>query len=99
MEAFEPVLLSERPDWVVVVGDVNSTLATALVTAKLGESLGCQLAHVEAGLRSRDWRMPEEVNRILTDLCRMSSSPPAARPEATLRRKGSRPGESDSWAM
>lgn len=67
MEAFEPVLLSERPDWVVVVGDVNSTLATALVTAKLGESLGCQLAHVEAGLRSRDWRMPEEVNRILTD--------------------------------
>jgi UDP-N-acetylglucosamine 2-epimerase (non-hydrolysing) len=67
MEAFEPVLLSERPDWVVVVGDVNSTLATALVTAKLGESLGCRLAHVEAGLRSRDWRMPEEVNRILTD--------------------------------
>jgi len=67
MEAFEPVLLSERPDWVVVVGDVNSTLATALVTAKLGETLGCQLAHVEAGLRSRDWRMPEEVNRILTD--------------------------------
>lgn len=67
MEAFESVLLEERPDWVVVVGDVNSTLACALVTAKLREELGCRLAHVEAGLRSGDWRMPEEVNRVLTD--------------------------------
>jgi UDP-N-acetylglucosamine 2-epimerase (non-hydrolysing) len=67
MEAFEPVLLRVRPDWVVVVGDVNSTLACALVTAKLRHELGCRLAHVEAGLRSGDWRMPEEVNRVLTD--------------------------------
>jgi UDP-N-acetylglucosamine 2-epimerase (non-hydrolysing) len=67
MEAFEPVLSKEKPDWVVVVGDVNSTLACALVTVKLKEELGCRLAHVEAGLRSGDWRMPEEVNRVLTD--------------------------------
>lgn len=67
MEAFEPVLLSVRPDWVVVVGDVNSTLACALVAVKLKEQVGCRIAHVEAGLRSGDWRMPEEVNRVLTD--------------------------------
>lgn len=67
MERFEPVLLAERPDWVIVTGDVNSTLACALVTAKLRHELGCRLGHVEAGLRSHDWRMPEEVNRVLTD--------------------------------
>jgi UDP-N-acetylglucosamine 2-epimerase (non-hydrolysing) len=67
MEAFEPVLTEVRPDWVVVVGDVNSTLACALVAVKLKESLGCRIAHVEAGLRSGDSRMPEEVNRVLTD--------------------------------
>ena len=67
MEAFEPVLETEDPDWVVVVGDVNSTLACALVTAKRKEEQGVRLAHVEAGLRSGDWRMPEEVNRVLTD--------------------------------
>jgi UDP-N-acetylglucosamine 2-epimerase (non-hydrolysing) len=67
MEAFEPVLQQERPEWVVVVGDVNSTLACALVAAKLQPELGCRTAHVEAGLRSRDWRMPEEVNRVVTD--------------------------------
>ena len=67
MEAFEPVLAEVRPEWVVVVGDVNSTLACALVAAKLRPELGCRLAHVEAGLRSGDWRMPEEVNRVLTD--------------------------------
>jgi len=67
MEAFEPVLLEERPDWVVVVGDVNSTIACALVAAKLKAETGCRIAHVEAGLRSMDWRMPEEVNRELTD--------------------------------
>jgi UDP-N-acetylglucosamine 2-epimerase (non-hydrolysing) len=67
MESFEPVLLETRPAWVVVVGDVNSTLACALVAAKLKEEVGCRIAHVEAGLRSNDWRMPEEVNRVLTD--------------------------------
>jgi UDP-N-acetylglucosamine 2-epimerase (non-hydrolysing) len=67
MERFDVVLASERPDWVVVVGDVNSTLAAALVTAKRRPEIGCRLAHVEAGLRSGDWRMPEEVNRVVTD--------------------------------
>ena len=67
MLAFEPVLTEVRPDWLVVVGDVNSTLACSLVAAKHRESLGCRIAHVEAGLRSHDWRMPEEVNRVLTD--------------------------------
>jgi UDP-N-acetylglucosamine 2-epimerase (non-hydrolysing) len=63
MERFEPVVLRERPDWVLVVGDVNSTLACALVCVKLG----VKVAHVEAGLRSRDRTMPEEINRLLTD--------------------------------
>lgn len=67
MERFEVVLNAERPGWVVVVGDVNSTMAAALVTAKLRPLIGCRLAHVEAGLRSGDWRMPEEVNRVVTD--------------------------------
>lgn len=67
MEAFEPVLRAVAPEWVVVVGDVNSTLACSLVAAKLRPELGCRIAHVEAGLRSGDWRMPEEVNRVLTD--------------------------------
>jgi UDP-N-acetylglucosamine 2-epimerase (non-hydrolysing) len=67
MEAFEPVLLELNPRWVVVVGDVNSTLACALVVSKLKPQTGCGVAHVEAGLRSGDWRMPEEVNRVLTD--------------------------------
>jgi UDP-N-acetylglucosamine 2-epimerase (non-hydrolysing) len=67
MERFDPVLMAERPDWVVVVGDVNSTLAAALVTAKRRPEIGCRLVHVEAGLRSGDWAMPEEVNRVVTD--------------------------------
>jgi UDP-N-acetylglucosamine 2-epimerase (non-hydrolysing) len=63
MIAFERVLLEHRPDWVIVVGDVNSTVACALDAAKLG----IKVAHVEAGLRSRDRSMPEEINRIMTD--------------------------------
>jgi UDP-N-acetylglucosamine 2-epimerase (non-hydrolysing) len=63
MIAFERVCLSERPDWVVVVGDVNSTLACSITARKLG----IHVAHVEAGLRSRDMSMPEEINRLCTD--------------------------------
>jgi UDP-N-acetylglucosamine 2-epimerase (non-hydrolysing) len=63
MMAFEKVCLQERPELVVVVGDVNSTAACALVAAKLN----IPVAHVEAGLRSFDRTMPEEINRLLTD--------------------------------
>jgi UDP-N-acetylglucosamine 2-epimerase (non-hydrolysing) len=63
MVAYEAVCLSQRPDWVVVVGDVNSTMAAAIVAKKLL----LPVAHLEAGLRSFDRAMPEEINRIVTD--------------------------------
>jgi UDP-N-acetylglucosamine 2-epimerase (non-hydrolysing) len=63
MMAFEPACLEHRPDWVIVVGDVNSTVACAITAKKLS----IRVAHVEAGLRSRDMSMPEEINRLCTD--------------------------------
>ncbi len=64
MVAFEQVCLQHRPDLVIVVGDVNSTMACTITAKKLG----IQVAHVEAGLRSRDMGMPEEINRLCTDV-------------------------------
>ncbi|MQY14383.1 UDP-2,3-diacetamido-2,3-dideoxy-D-glucuronate 2-epimerase [Streptomyces sp. RB5] len=86
MAAFEPLVAELAPDVVTVVGDVNSTVACALVTAKAGPLL----AHVEAGLRSRDWGMPEEVNRVTTD--RISDFLLAPSPDAVdnLRTEGYR---------
>ncbi len=84
MAAFEPVVLRHKPDWVLVVGDVNSTLACALVCSKLG----IKVAHVEAGLRSGDRSMPEEINRILTDQISDLLFTPSADANLNLSREG-----------
>ncbi len=84
IERFEPVLLQHRPDWLVVYGDVNSTMATAVVAAKLG----VRIAHVEAGLRSGDRAMPEEINRLITDRLADLLLTPSIDANATLRSEG-----------
>ena len=84
MERFEPVLEQYQPDWVAVYGDVNSTVAAALVASKLG----VRVAHVEAGLRSNDRRMPEEINRIVTDRLADLLLAPSRDAVETLRGEG-----------
>lgn len=84
IERFEPVALEHRPDWVVVYGDVNSTAAAALVCAKIG----VRLAHVEAGLRSGDRSMPEEINRLVTDRLADLLFTPSRDADENLRREG-----------
>lgn len=84
MVAYEQVCLGDRPDWIVVVGDVNSTVACALVGAKL-----CiPVAHLEAGLRSGDRTMPEEINRLVTDTLADLLWTPSEDGDANLRREG-----------
>ena len=72
MVAYEKLCMDSRPDYIIVVGDVNSTMACTLVAKKLW----IPIAHLEAGLRSNDWHMPEEINRIVTDtLCDLLWTP------------------------
>lgn len=87
LEKYEAHLLDNRPDAVVVVGDVNSTLAAALAAAKLH----VPVAHIEAGLRSRDWSMPEEVNRVLTDRLATWLFTPSADGDENLLAEGADP--------
>ncbi len=82
--AFEKVLLKDKPDMVVVVGDVNSTLAAALAAVKLNISI----AHIEAGLRSFDRTMPEEINRLLTDAVSSFLFTPSANANVNLIKEG-----------
>ncbi|MEZ5498975.1 MAG: UDP-N-acetylglucosamine 2-epimerase (non-hydrolyzing) [Steroidobacteraceae bacterium] len=84
MIAYEKVAIAEKPDWIVVVGDVNSTVACAMVGAKLW----IPVAHLEAGLRSRDRRMPEEINRLMTDAIADLLWTPSADGDENLRAEG-----------
>jgi len=84
MVAFERVCVEEPPDLVLVVGDVNSTMACAITAKKL-----CiPVAHIEAGLRSRDWSMPEEVNRVVTDAVSDLLFTPSREADDNLLREG-----------
>jgi UDP-N-acetylglucosamine 2-epimerase (non-hydrolysing) len=84
MIGFEAICKRENPDWVVVVGDVNSTMACALVCSKMG----IRIAHIEAGLRSFDRTMPEEVNRIVTDALADLLLTPSQDADENLLREG-----------
>jgi UDP-N-acetylglucosamine 2-epimerase (non-hydrolysing) len=84
MTEFEPVLERLQPTWVLVYGDVNSTLACTLVAAKAG----VRVAHVEAGLRSRDRTMPEEINRLVTDQLADLLFTPSRDADANLQAEG-----------
>lgn len=84
MLAYEPVVLKERPAWTIVVGDVNSTVAATLVCAKLG----VRVVHLEAGLRSFDRTMPEEVNRLVTDVLADLLWTPSPDGDENLRHEG-----------
>ncbi|HXW97664.1 MAG TPA: UDP-N-acetyl glucosamine 2-epimerase, partial [Gemmatimonadales bacterium] len=84
MIEFEPVLDRMKPDWIVVYGDVNSTMACTLV----GVKKGVRVAHVEAGLRSRDRSMPEEINRIVTDALADLLLTPSRDGDENLRQEG-----------
>ena len=84
MSKFEPVVLARKPDVVLVYGDVNSTVAAALVCAKLG----VRIAHVEAGLRSFDREMPEEINRLVTDQLSDLLFTPSPDGDENLKREG-----------
>ena len=84
LTSFEKVCLKEKPKWVIVVGDVNSTMACSLVSAKMG----IKIAHVEAGLRSYDRDMPEEINRLVTDVLADLLFTPSADADENLIREG-----------
>jgi UDP-N-acetylglucosamine 2-epimerase (non-hydrolysing) len=84
MTRFEPVCDREKPDWVIVVGDVNSTMACTLVAVKMG----VRVAHIEAGLRSFDRTMPEEINRLVTDAIADLLLTPSEDANENLRKEG-----------